>query len=138
LFNHQTRVTDERKRPDLARLVATEMNSIIQTLQADADAGSYRAVYLYSPMAEQAARSGLLDPQTTANMMRFTWNVQLSNQWVSQITTIQNSMGVNPNSMTLFQVFLNIGRGNRDSMIESARIILDEILEKYPQAFAED
>jgi hypothetical protein len=29
-------------------------------------------------------------------------------------------------------------RGNRDSMIESARIILNEILEKYPQAFAED
>jgi hypothetical protein len=53
-------------------------------------------------MAEQAARSGLLDPQTTANMMRITWNVQLSNQLVSQITTIQNSMGVNPNSMTLF------------------------------------
>jgi hypothetical protein len=78
------------------------MNSIIQTLQTDADAGSYRAVYLHSPMVEQEARSGLLDPQTTANMMRFTWNVQLSNQLVSQITTIQNSMGVNPNSMTHF------------------------------------
>ena len=29
LFNYQTGVTDERKRRDLARLVATEMNSII-------------------------------------------------------------------------------------------------------------
>ena len=87
-------------------------------------------------MAEQAARSCLLDPQTTADMMHFTWNVQLHNQLVSQFTAIQNSMGVNPN--ILLQVFMNMGRGNRDTMIESARIILNEILEKYPQAFAEN
>jgi hypothetical protein len=71
LLNYQTSVTDERKRRDLVRLTATKLNSIIHTLQQHVDAGSYRAIYLHCPMSEQAARSGLLDPQTTADIMQF-------------------------------------------------------------------
>ena len=137
LFNYQTGVTDERKRRDLARLAATELNGIIQTLKRDADSESYRAIFVHCPMVEQAARSGLLDPQTTADMTRFGWNVQLHNQLVTQFNTVQYSMGVNPNASTFHRVLLNMGRSNRDAMIESARIILNEVMRNYPEAFPE-
>lgn len=138
LFNYQTAATDERKRRDLARLAATEMRGIIETLQKGAGTGGYRATYLHSPMAEQAARSGLLDPQTTADMMQFAWNVQLHNQFVAQFNAIQNSLGVNPNASTILQIYVDMGRNHRDTMIEAARFILNEVLQKYPQAFAKD
>ncbi|MCA1709905.1 MAG: hypothetical protein LC808_44140, partial [Actinobacteria bacterium] len=44
LFNYQTRVTDERKRRHLVRLTATELNSIIHTLQQHVDEGNNRPV----------------------------------------------------------------------------------------------
>ena len=62
LFNYQTGVTNARRRHGLALLAATELKEIINTLQLD-DPKAFRAVFVHSPMVEQAARSGLLDPK---------------------------------------------------------------------------
>ena len=139
LFNYQTRVTDERKRRDLVHLTVTELNSIIHTLQRRVDEGNIGPVSLHCPISEQAARSGLLDPQTTADIVQFAWNVQQNNQLVLQFTMVENSIGMNPlASNTLFQQLLSMGRQNRDTMKHNAEIILRQILEKYPGALAQD
>jgi hypothetical protein len=138
LFNYQIRVTDDRRRRDQVHLTATELNGIIQTLQRDVDLGSYRAVYVHCPMVEQAARSGILGPRTTAHMMRFAWNAQRHNQLVTQFNTVQYSMGVNPNANTFLRILLSMGRDNRNITLESAQAIIREILTKYPEAFPPD
>jgi hypothetical protein len=137
LFNYQTEVADERKRCGLALLAVTELQEIINTLQPD-DPKTFKAVFVHSPMVEQAARSGLLDPQTTADMMRLAWYVQHYNSMVSQYQTVMYSMGINPNAQTFVNVLLSLCRDNRDVVIRSAQHVLTEVLQGYPEAFIYD
>ncbi len=138
LFHYQTRVTDDRKRRDLTRLTATELDGIVRTLRKDVDEGSYMAVFLHCPMTEQAARSGLLDPQTTADMMRFAWDVQLHNQMVTQVKTLQYAPSENLNATIGLRVLSTMGSEYTDRMLEAAQTILHEILAKYHDAFPQD
>ena len=70
--------------------------------------------------------------------MQFAWNVQLHNQLVTQINTVQYSIGMNPNANTFLQVLLNMDRENRFTMITNAQSVLREIQDKYPGAIAQD
>ena len=45
-------------------------------------------------------------------------------------------MGINRNANTLSNVLLGTCLGNRDTVIQSARIVLREIFETYPEAFS--
>ena len=44
-------------------------------------------------------------------------------------------MGINRNANTFSNVLLNSCLDNRDTVIQSARIVLHEILKYYPEAF---
>jgi hypothetical protein len=55
---------------------------------------------------------------------------------VSQYQTVMYSMGINPNANTFSNVLLSSCLENRDTMIQSTRIVLREILENYPEAFS--
>ena len=138
LFHYQTEVTDDRKRRDLARLTATELESIVDTLQQDVASGGYRANLLYCPMLEQAARSGLLDPQTTANMIRFTSNVQVHNQMVTQFNTVKWSMTSNPSYTDILGALVARGQQDKNAMLSAAQIVLSELRTKYPEASPQD
>jgi hypothetical protein len=134
LFNYQTSVTDERKRQELTRLAVTELHNIIHSLQPKAQA-SFKPARVHAPMVEEAARSGLFKPQTTANLMGFTWNAAQYNQLVLNYHTVLYSHGINPNAGTFLEVLVSMGRENSDTMIASATQMRDELLREYPDAF---
>lgn len=43
-------------------------------------------------------------------------------------------MDINPNAQAFVNVLLSLCRDNRDVVIQSAQIILTEVLQKYPEA----
>jgi hypothetical protein len=136
LFNYQSRVTDERKRLDLALLAGTELREIINTLQPEEGTETFASHLVHSPMVEQAARSGLFSPQLAAEMTRLAWTVQHYNWMVSQYQTVMFSMGTNPNADAFSNLLRSLCSSNRDVVLDAARIVLRDISEKYPEAFA--
>jgi hypothetical protein len=60
---------------------------------------------------------------------------QFCNSTATQYQTVMYSMGINRNANTFPNVLLTSCLDNRDTVMQSTRIVLREILETYPEAF---
>ncbi len=134
LFRFQTRATDDRERRDLIRLAATELEIIIATLDPD-DPEAFASAFVYTPMVEQAARSGLFGPDETEVMVRLSWAVQHYNSLVSQNDAVAQSWGSNPLANVHMNMLHRSSIGARDDLLKIARHVLLAIQKTHPDAF---
>jgi hypothetical protein len=102
LFQHQTQVTDRKKKEELAELLKTELGEVrgmlersrtvvpdeaLETTESSFTAHKMEVSVLYTHplIVEEAARSGLFDTEQTAEMLHLARNMEYHNVLLQEV-----------------------------------------------------